>query len=666
MSDGLNSPQREAVRHIDTPCLVLAGAGSGKTRVIIHKIAYLIKERGIAASSIAAVTFTNKAAREMQARAASLIGKAAIEGLTLSTFHALGVKILRAEARRLNLRSAFSIFDADDCFGILQGLLATTDKAFLRRAQSTISLWKNAMLSPDDAISSAQNDDAAQLARLYRDYSATLSAYQAVDFDDLIRLPAELFRRDEAARKAWQDRFAYLLVDEYQDTNVCQYELLRLITGERQAFTLVGDDDQSIYGWRGATLDNLTGLQRDFPTLKIVKLEQNYRSSQRILHAANTLIAKNPKIFEKRLWSDLGIGDDVVVNAVDDDGAEAERVVMRLLAHKMLKHTRFADYAILYRSNQQARIFEQMLRRERVPYVLSGGQSFFERAEIRDLIAYLRIFVNGDDDPAFIRAATTPKRGIGPQTLESLGKLSGELHVSLFESTYRDELADRLAARSLETLRQFGDSLNRFEWRAKREPAGLVLDDLIKAIGYEQYLHDNNDERTAMNKWQNVLDFRNWIAGRAEEESQTLIEVAQTIALLSTLDKDKDSDSVQLSTLHASKGLEFPHVFLVGVEEGYLPHLGRDPTGEGDVAPGRIEEERRLMYVGVTRAQRSLTLSWCRKRKRAREFEPREPSRFIAEMGLNALPSAASTLPTPESKDRLANLKAMLQKPARS
>ena len=575
------------------------------------------------------------------------------------------MKILRAEAKRLGLRTTFSIFDADDCFGILQGLLATTDKASLRRAQSTISLWKNAMLAPEEAIASAQNEDAAQVARLYRDYSATLSAYQAVDFDDLVRLPTELFRRDLEARKAWQDRFAYLLVDEYQDTNACQYELLRLLTGERQSFTLVGDDDQSIYGWRGATLDNLTGLQRDFPNLKIVKLEQNYRSSQRILQAANTLIAKNPKIFEKRLWSDLGLGDEVVVNAADDDEAEAEQVVMRLQAHKMLKHTKFSDYAVLYRSNQQARAFEQMLRRERVPYVLSGGQSFFERAEIRDLIAYLRVLVNGDDDPAFIRAATTPKRGIGPQTLESLGKLSGELHVSLFEAAYRDELSDRLPARSIETLRQFGDTLNRFEWRAKREPAGVVLDELIKAIGYEPYLHDSNDERTAANKWQNVLDFRNWIAKRAEEDDKSLIEIAQTIALLSSLDKDKESDSVQLSTLHASKGLEFPHVFLVGVEEGYLPHLGRDPTGEADIAPGRIEEERRLMYVGVTRAQRSLTLTWCRKRKRAREYEPKEPSRFIAEMGLDALPAAASTLPTPASKDRMASLKAMLQKPVR-
>ena len=665
MSDGLNAPQREAVRYTDGPCLVLAGAGSGKTRVIIHKISHLIQQRGLAASAIAAVTFTNKAAAEMKERAASLIGRQTTDALTVSTFHSLGVRILRAEAKRLGLKPTFSIFDADDCFGILQGLLATTDKASLRRAQSTISLWKNAMLSPDEAVANAQDDEAGRTARAYRDYSATLSAYQAVDFDDLIRLPALLFQSDPEARAIWQERFAYLLVDEYQDTNACQYALLRLLTGERGAFTLVGDDDQSIYGWRGATLENLTGLKRDYPNLKIVTLEQNYRSSQRILHAANTLIANNPKIFEKRLWSDLGIGDEVIVTATEDDDGEAERVVMRLLAHHAINKTSYADYAILYRSNQQARVFEQMLRRERVPYVLSGGQSFFERAEIRDLIAYLRILLNGDDDPAFIRAATTPKRGIGTQTLEALGRLSGELHLSLFETTYREEAGDRIALRSLEMLRQFGDSLNRFEWRAQREPAGVVLDDLIKAIGYEQYLHDNNDERTATNKWQNVLDFRNWIAGRAEADEKTLIELAQTIALITALKNTKDEDTVQLSTLHAAKGLEFPHVFLVGVEEGYLPHLGREPTEEGDFATGRIEEERRLMYVGVTRAQRSLHLTWCRKRKRAKDFEPREPSRFIAEMGLDAQPAKAPSGPAPEAKDRLANLKAMLQKAPR-
>jgi len=661
MSHGLNPPQLAAVRHIHGPCLVLAGAGSGKTRVITHKIANLVHNHGYEASSIAAVTFTNKASAEMRERVQSLVGKENAGKLVVSTFHSLGVRILRAEAKRLGMKTAFSILDADDCHGILQELLATTDKQVLRRAQSAISLWKNALLSPDEAVAHAQNDEAATFARLYRNYNATLQAYQAVDFDDLIRLPTELFERDDEARAKWQSTFRYMLVDEYQDTNACQYRLLRALTGERAAFTLVGDDDQSIYAWRGATLDNIANLQRDYPSIEVIKLEQNYRSSQRILAAANSLIARNPKLFEKKLWSDLGLGDEVIVAATDDDEAEAERVVMRLLAHKLERRAKFEDYAILYRGNHQARVFEQMLRKEKVPYVVSGGQSFFDRAEIRDLIAYLRLLANGDDDPAFIRAATTPKRGIGTQTLEQLGKLAGELHVSLFEAAYRDEATARIAARGLEAVRQFGDTMNRLEWRAKREPAGQVFDDLLKQIAYEQYLHEANDDRTATNKWQNVLDFRNWITGRGEEDQKNLLELAQMIAIISQLDKSKDTDAVQLSTLHASKGLEFPHVFLVGVEEGLLPHTGREKSEEGDLAPGRIEEERRLMYVGVTRAQRSLQLSWCRKRKRAKDFEPREPSRFIAEMGLDSQP-AKTTVGAPEAKVRLASLKAMLQK----
>ncbi len=659
----LNDPQWTAVRYVDGPCLVLAGAGSGKTRVITHKIAHLVERLQFAPETIVAVTFTNKAAREMKERAEALLGKPRTEGLVISTFHSLGVRILRAEARRVGLKARFSILDADDCFAILQGLIATADRATLRRAQTAISLWKNALVDPDNALSRAADDDAAQFARAYRDYTATLAAYQAVDFDDLIRLPTQLFQRDDEARTRWQQRIAYMLVDEYQDTNACQYELLKLLTGERAAFTAVGDDDQAIYAWRGATIENLAQLAQDYPALKIIKLEQNYRSSQRILHAANTLIANNPKLFEKKLWSDLGIGDEIGVGMMDDDESEAERVVMRLLAHKFERKARFADYAILYRGNHQARAFEQMLRRERVPYVLSGGQSFFERAEIRDILAYLRLLANGDDDPAFIRAATTPKRGIGPQTLEALGKLAGSLGVSLFEAAFREEAAESIAARSLESVRAFGDMINAIEWRSAREPAGQVLNDLIVKIGYEQHLYESNDDRTAQSKWQNVVDFKNWVGTRGDEDRKTLIELAQTIAILSSIDRSSNTDAVQLSTLHAAKGLEFPHVFLVGLEEGTLPHLGKSTTEEGEVLSGRIEEERRVMYVGITRAQRTLHLTWCRKRKRVREWESREPSRFIAEMGLSAEPPKAPDGPAPEAKNRLANLKAMLQRP---
>ena len=471
----MNPAQREAVRYLDGPTLVLAGAGSGKTRVITQKIAYLITECGFAPSSIAALTFTNKASIEMKDRVAKLLAGKPADGLVVSTFHALGVRIVRAEAKALGLKARFSIFDSDDCFGIVQGLLATTDKQLIRRALTTISLWKNALLTPDMAVAHAADDHAATTARLYRDYAATLASYQAVDFDDLIRLPTELFDRDAEARARWQSRFQYLLVDEYQDTNACQYQLLKQLVGERAAFTAVGDDDQAIYGWRGATLENLRQLERDYPTLKVVKLEQNYRSSGRILQAANTLIAQNPKLYPKKLWSEHGLGDPISILPMNDDDHEAEAVVMKMMAHRFERKTKFSDYAILYRGNFQARVFEQALRKERVPYIVSGGQSFFDRAEIKDLVAYLRVIINADDDPAFIRAVTTPKRGVGASTLEVLGKLSGERHASLFDSAYSDHLSVRLQPRQLEPLRRFCDFINGLSARAPREPAGQSL-----------------------------------------------------------------------------------------------------------------------------------------------------------------------------------------------
>ena len=626
MSATLNPPQREAVKYLDGPLLVLAGAGSGKTRVITQKIAHLIGQHGHAPASIAALTFTNKAAAEMKERVAKLLAGQSSEGLTVCTFHSLGVRILRQEAKSLGLKARFSILDADDCFNILQGIAATTDKAIIRRLQHAISLWKNAMLDPATAIASAANDQGLIAARVYRDYNATLASYQAVDFDDLIGLPAALFGRDAEARERWQSKLEYVLVDEYQDTNACQYQLLKHLVGARAAFTAVGDDDQAIYAWRGATLENLRQLERDFPQLAVIKLEQNYRSSLRILQAANTLIANNPKLYPKKLWSEHGLGDPISVTPMEDDEREAEGVVMKLLAHKFERKTKFADYAILYRGNHQARVFEQALRKERVPYLVSGGQSFFDRAEIKDLLAYLRLVINSDDDPAFIRAVTTPKRGVGAATLEVLGKLAAERHASLFESVYSDHLHVRLQARQLEPLRQFCDFVNGIEYRAAREPAGQVLDDLLKAIEYEAYLYEADDEKQAKQRWENVRDFRNWLAARSEKDGKPFLEVAQQVTLLSMLgDAAEDSDAVRLSTLHAAKGLEFPHVFLVGVEEGLLPHGGGfDDDTAAETIAGRIEEERRLMYVGITRAQRSLHLTYCKKRKRARTHGFRE------------------------------------------
>ncbi len=680
MPSGLNTPQREAVKYMDGPCLVLAGAGSGKTRVITQKIAYLIETCGYEAKHIAALTFTNKAALEMRERIAKLLKEPkAAKQLTVSTFHSLGVQILRREAAALGLKDRFSIMDSDDCYSIVQDLSATTDKALIRRIQNAMSLWKNSLLTPEQALQQAQDEDEAQAARVYRNYMATLSSYQAVDFDDLIRLPVELFRNDEPARDRWQRKLRYLLLDEYQDTNTCQYELVKLLVtgvGKKPMFTAVGDDDQAIYAWRGATVENLKTLQVDFPDLKVIKLEQNYRSSTRILQAANAVIANNPKLFEKALWSEHGMGDAVKVLAMEDEEAEADQVVIMLSAHKFERRAKFSDYAILYRGNHQARVFEKALRRERIPYVMSGGQSFFDRAEIKDIISYLRLVANGDDDPAFIRAVTTPRRGIGQATLEVLGSFAGQWQCSLFEAVFKGGIEAKLNDRQLGPLREFCDFINQLEARASRvgaagsgENAAAVLDDMMKEINYEAYLYDAFDEMQAQKKWQNVLDFTTWLKEKGSggkegtDPEKSLLELTQMVALMSMLEgRDEDPEAVRLSTLHAAKGLEFGHVFMVGVEEGILPHRG-DPDAPAELLASRIQEERRLMYVGITRAQRSLHLSWCKKRKRARDSAPCEVSRFVKEMQLDQDQASPAETEAQTPQNRLANLKALLQKP---
>jgi ATP-dependent DNA helicase Rep len=672
---GLNAPQREAVKYMDGPCLVLAGAGSGKTRVITQKIADLIEQCGYESKHIAALTFTNKAAAEMQERIAKLLkDPKQANNLTVSTFHSLGVQILRREAKELGLKDRFSIMDSDDCFSLVQDLAVTTDKQLIRRIQTAMSLWKNGLVDPDTALKNAATEDEAQAARIYRNYVATLSAYQAVDFDDLIRLPVELFRDKEEVRDKWQRKLRYLLVDEYQDTNTCQYELVKLLVtgvGKKPMFTAVGDDDQAIYAWRGATIENLKQLQVDFPDLKVIKLEQNYRSTTRILQAANAVISNNPKLFDKQLWSEHGLGDPIKVMAMQDDDQEAEQVAITLSAHRFERRAKFSDYAILYRGNHQARVIEQALRKERIPYTISGGQSFFDRAEIKDIISYLRLIANQDDDPAFIRAVTTPKRGVGQSTLEALGAFSGQWQCSLFEAVFKGGIEAKLADRQLTPLREFCNFINRLEAHAGRpgENAAQLLDDMMKEINYEAYLYDAFDDRQAQNKWQNVLDFTTWLKEKGTggkdgtDREKSLLDLTQMVALMTMLEgRDEEPDAVRMSTLHASKGLEFPHVFLVGVEEGILPHKG-DPDAPVDTLGARIEEERRLMYVGITRAQRTLHISWCKKRKRARESVNCDVSRFIKEMKLDegdAVPTEEETI-TPQN--RLANLKALLQKP---
>jgi len=645
----LNPAQMEAVHHLHGPCLVLAGAGSGKTRVITHKIARLL-QGGYEPGQIAAITFTNKAAQEMRERAKALVGPRAAKGLVVSTFHSLGVRILRSDGTALGLKEKFSILDSDDVLGVLRDAGGCTDNALARRWQWAISAWKNQGLTSEQAAHVAASDDERVAARVMQRYEERLAAYQAVDFDDLIGLPVKLLARDAQVRNKWRDLLRYLLVDEYQDTNATQYELLKLLAGqERAMFTAVGDDDQSIYGWRGATIDNLKRLPRDYPRLKVIALEQNYRSTGSILRAANAVISHNPKLYEKKLWSEHGDGEPVALIECDGEEHEAERAVARIQSLRSQGGAvKFGDFAILYRANHQARVFEQKLRAAQIPYKVSGGQSYFDRAEIRDLCAWLRLLVNQDDDPAFLRAATTPKRGIGHQTLASLGEFAGKWKTSLFEALFAESLHTALARKAIGSLHEFGRCVNDLEHRARHtaggEDAKALLLSWLKDIGYEQHLHDGEDsEKLAAARWSNVLDFVDWIAKRCggelrheggtfESEKQSLLAVAQTISVIISLaERGDEQDVVTLSTLHAAKGLEWPHVMLAGVNEGLLPFRSE---GE-EMTPQRLEEERRLMYVGITRSRATLAVSVLRRRKRGREVVPGVPSRFIAEMKLH-------------------------------
>ena len=685
--NAMNTAQQEAVNFMHGPCLVLAGAGSGKTRVITHKIARLIQV-GMPAQKIAAITFTNKAAAEMRERAKTLIGKAAQEVL-ICTFHALGVRMLRSHGAVLGLKPQFSILDTSDVTSILKDAGGSTDSATARNWQWTISAWKSAGLNAEQALAQAADEDQRQAAVIMGRYEERLSAYQSVDFDDLISLPLKLLREYPEVRAQWQSFAGHVLVDEYQDTNATQYAMLKLLVGcepdgslapgrDAVRFTAVGDDDQSIYGWRGATLDNLRLLPQDFPALKVIKLEQNYRSTAAILRAANNVITANPKLFPKNLWSDLGEGEPVRVVDADSEDHEAERVVARIqslraegtLAQAGMQFKELRDFAVLYRANHQARPFEKALRKAGIAYKVSGGQSFFDRAEIRDLCAWLRLWANNDDDPAFLRAVTTPKRGIGHQTLGSLGTFASRYKLSLFEALFSSSLGSVLSSRAVGSLHEFGRSVNDLQFRAKHtegaENALLFLKTWLADMAYEKHLYDTEDSpQIAAIKWTNVMEFCEWMAqrcgGQMDEDilitqraSKNLLDVAQNIALLSTLtEREKDQNVVTLSTLHAAKGLEWPHVMLVGVTEGLLPFkmeeagkASADKTGDeaaDDAATAlahadlvtRLQEERRLMYVGITRAQRTLSVSWTRRRKKGRDTIAAQPSRFITEMALD-------------------------------
>lgn len=628
----LNPQQSAAVHYIDGPLLVLAGAGSGKTRVITQKIVYLIQACGINAKQIMAVTFTNKAAKEMKERVGKLLPGEASRGLTVSTFHQLGLTMIRKDAAKLGLKAGFSIFDTHDAVTLLKTLLPDMDTQLIEQIQQRISNWKNDLVLPEQALIRAQNDLEHSAAKVYVDYNRHLRAYNAADFDDLILLPVKLLQENPDAKEYWQNCIRYLLVDEYQDTNTTQYELIKLLTGVRGAFTVVGDDDQSVYTWRGAKPENLALLQQDYPQLRIIKLEQNYRSSGRILKAANRLISHNSHLFEKTLWSELGFGDPIRIIGTKDEEQEAERVVTEIISHKFKHQTAYLDYAILYRSNHQSRVFEKALRNYRIPYALSGGTSFFARTEIKDIMAYLRLLVNPDDDNAFLRIVNIPRRGIGPTTLEALGTYATQRHISLFAASFEMGLEQFLNETAILKLRNFTHWFNLVSDNAARGDTMAVLHEMIKTIGYETWLIDNaSSPAVAEKRMANVYELLAWIQRMLEDkegEDKTLQEVINKMVLIDMLEQQSETevrDQVQLMTLHASKGLEFPHVFLVGMEEEILPH-------RTNIEEDNIEEERRLAYVGITRAQRSLTITFTHQRKRYGDTASCEPSRFLQEL----------------------------------
>lgn len=673
----LNNKQEEAMKYTQGPLLVLAGAGSGKTSVITRKIAYLVQHCRIPAHRITAMTFTNKAAREMKERVTKLLLREEAKGLSVSTFHTFGLNLLRLELKNLPLKANFSILDADDCKRILMDLMhrdnlsGAESKELIAKAMKKISDWKNDLILPEQAHSTCETPEDVQFAHLYQLYERNLRAYNAVDFDDLIVMPTRLLQENAEVRDKWQNRVRYLLVDEYQDTNTAQYILVKLLVGVMGQFTAVGDDDQSIYAWRGAKPENMALLKQDFPNLHIIKLEQNYRSTSRILKAANCVIQNNPHIFDKKLWSDKGHGEVIRIITCRNDDDEAERVVKDLLTHKLMNGKNWKDYAVLYRGNFQARVLETQLRQMQIPYKLSGGTSFFARAEIKDVMSYLRLIINPEDDSAFLRIINTPKRAIGPVTLEKLGLFAQENNLSLLGASSDQRLSMVLPKKAETQLHEFADFISTFtrELLEDDEPVPKVRQ-MMNEAGYIDYIREQSatpaQEKSKLDNIENLFSSIQNLINRAEDVDEKNIEsVIRKLVLLDMLEQqqeEEDTDKVNLLTLHAAKGLEFPYVYIMGLEEELLPH-------KNSIAAETIEEERRLMYVGITRARQGLTLTLAEQRKNGGQMKQMTPSRFLDELPQDELEwlgrkkkIAANVDPKEQAQQYLANLKALLKR----
>lgn len=666
----LNPRQQQAAKYIDGPLLVLAGAGSGKTSVITRKIAYLIDVCGIKPYHIAAVTFTNKASREMKERVSALVGKGGAKGLIVSTFHNLGLTIIRQELSAAGYKSGFSILDQDDCKGILRDVMIRDhgdEGDMLDLVQNTISNLKNDLVTPEQAVKQAASPQEMMIAQVYVVYQRMLKAYNAVDFDDLIMVPTLLFRDVPEVLTRWQKKIHYLLVDEYQDTNTSQYEMVKLLVGHRTGLTVVGDDDQSIYAWRGARPENLSQLKVDYPSLKIIKLEQNYRSTGLILNAANFVIENNPHEFDKKLWSDKGYGDPIRILKCRNDEVEAERVATEIIERRLRYGAKFSDFAVLYRGNHQSRAIEMKLQSYQVPYKISGGQSFFGRNEIKDIMGYLRLIINPADDAAFLRIVNTPRREIGPSTIEKLGEYAAMRGVSMLSAVDEMGLEQQLTPKSLDRLRRFAHWLGVITRNAYTDDPVASIKEMITDIDYEGWLMQNSGtphqaERRMKNVWF-LIDSINKMIEKADElgDECTIEDAVSRLVLRDMLEQkeqDSEDDQVQLMTLHASKGLEFPHVYIMGMEEELMPH-------RNSIEANTIEEERRLMYVGITRAKRTLTLSYAAKRRQYGEVLDTTHSRFLDELPADDVEWEGKVELTPEqdrekSLDAIADLQALL------
>ncbi|MGK5090413.1 UvrD-helicase domain-containing protein [Deltaproteobacteria bacterium TL4] len=631
--DSLNPQQRLAVTTTHGPVLLLAGAGSGKTRVIIHRITYLVQKKKVDPESILAVTFTNKAAREMQERLTPMLnGK---KGVQVSTFHSLCVKILRKTIHHLGYRPNFLIYDTQDQLSVLKTLIEEggyedTGVIEAKAVQFEIGQAKMLGKTPEDYLALRQSSKDVFFGQLFKQYNAVLKGCNAIDFDDILNLTLTLFEHHPEAMEAFRCQYRYVMVDEYQDTNRTQYQLIRHLTQASRNICVVGDDDQSIYGWRGADVRNILDFEKDFPEAQVIKLEQNYRSTQVILNAANQVITNNPKRMSKKLWSDKqgGIPLEWITGA--DETEEMQKVVDRIRLQIIKSKRQYRDYTILYRSNFQSRVIEEALREGNVPYQVLGSSSFYDRKEIKDAIAYLRVIYNPLDEVSLHRIINFPKRGIGQSSLINANTCANELKRPLFAIIKQATQHTRIVAEAAKSMESFGIMIEDYQERFNREPLDKVCHDLMEHVGFIRELEKqkSSSEKIKERRLANVYEFMRsinlYVAKNADKALKDFLERLMLFAMDDSEEETK-TNQVTLMTLHSAKGLEFPYVFIVGMADEVFPN--KRALDEGGEA-----EERRLCYVGITRAQKELTFSMAKERKRYGEVIRQEPSRFLKEI----------------------------------